>query len=256
MSCGSDAAVYGETVIISHKHRFIMLTPWKTASQTLQSRLKPYDESRYPKFYYFNPHLNRVVHQHITCADLVGLPEGRLGYFVGTFVRNPYDRAYSGFWQLQRGMVEQRKWSYPDDHWIGDLVSKQWSEIHSQFCRAEFDFDKWMKVIGDEQIYEIGNNSSFNLHPAHYWTHLAGEKIANFVGKVEAFESDFQRFVSAVGIGHVEMINANVVDLRGDVESNPFGYKYLNRMNAASRSRINDLFDRDFELFGYEKCSH
>ena len=244
-----------ETVIISHKHRFIMMAPWKTASQTLQARLKPYDESTYPKFYYFNPHLNRVVHQHITCADLLSLPEGRLGYSVGAFVRNPYDRAYSGFWQLQRGMVEQQKWTYPDA-WIGDLVRKQWSELHAQFGRAEFDFDKWINIIGDEQVYEIGNNSSFNLHPAHYWTHVAGEKIAGFVGKVEAFESDFQRFISEVGIDQVEMLNANVADLKGDAESNPFGYRYVNRMNSASRSRINDLFDRDFELFGYEKCPH
>ncbi len=242
-------------MIISHKHRFIMLTPWKTASQTLQARLNPYDESTYPKFYYFNPHLNRVVHQHLTCADLVGLPEGRLGYFVGAFVRNPYDRAYSGFWQLQRGMVEQQKWSYPEP-WIGDLVRKQWSDIHSQFCRAEFEFDKWMRIIGDEQIYEVGNNSSFNLHPAHYWTHVASDKIANFVGKVEAFEGDFQRFLTEVGIGHIEMINANVVDLKGDADFNPFGYRYVDRMNSASRSRINDLFDRDFEMFGYEKCSY
>jgi hypothetical protein len=255
MSCDSDACVYGETVIISHKHHFIMLTPWKTASQTLQARLKPYDESTYPKFYYFNPRLNRVVHQHITCADLVSLPEAQLGYFVGAFVRNPYDRAYSGFWQLQRGMVEQQKWNYPDP-WIGDLVRKQWLELHLQFCRAEFEFDKWMTIVGDEQIYEIGNNSSFNLHPAYYWTHVADDKIADFIGKVEAFESDFQRFISEVGIGDVEMINANVVDLKGDADSNPFGYRYVNRMNSASRNRINDLFARDFELFGYEKCSH
>lgn len=248
-------ALWGEAVILSHKHRFIMLTPWKAASQTLQARLKSYDEGTYPKFYYFNPHLNRVVHQHITCADLASLPEGRLGYFVGAFVRNPYDRAYSGFWQLQRGMVEQQKWSYPAP-WIGDLVRKQWSDLYSQFCRAEFEFDKWIRIIGDEQIYEIGTNSSFNLHPAHYWTHLAGEKIADFVGKIETFDSDFQRFISDVGIGPVETINVNVVDLKGDAESNPFGYKYVNRMNSASRSRINDLFDRDFELFGYEKCAH
>ena len=85
---------------------------------------------------------------------------------------------------------------------------------------------------------------------------MAGEKIANFVGKVETFESDFQRLVSEIGIEHVEIINANVVDLQGDAESNPFGYRYVNRMNSASRSRINDLFDRDFELFGYEKYAH
>lgn len=230
-----------------------MLTPWKTASQTLQSRLKPYDESTYPKYYYFNPHLNRVVHQHITCADLACLPEGQVGYFVGAFVRNPYDRAYSGFWQLQRGMVEQQKWTYQDP-WIGDLVKKQWAELHSQFCRAEFEFDKWIKIVGDELVYEMGNNSSFNLHPAHYWTHVAGKKIVDFVGKVETFESDFQRFISEVGIENVEMSNANISDLQSNAECNPFGYRYVDRMNSASRNRINDLFDRDFALFGYKKC--
>lgn len=242
-------------MIISHKHRFIMLTPWKTASQTVRARLEPYNESTYPKFYYFNAHLNRVVHQHITCADLVNLPEGRLGYLLAAFVRNPYDRAYSGFRQLQRGMVEQLKWSYPD-RWIGDLVKKQWLEIHAQFCRADFDFDKWISIVGDEQVYEVGNNSSFNLHPAHYWTHVAGEKIASFVGKVETFESDFQRFLAEVGIEHTDEVNANVTDLMGDAESNASGYRYINRMNSVSRSRITDLFARDFDLFDYEKCSY
>ena len=29
--------------------------------------------------------------------------------------------------------------------------------------------------------------------------------------------------------------------------------RYLSRMNAASISKINTLFDTDFELFGYKK---
>ena len=38
-----------------------MLAPWKTASRTMYARLWEYDESRYPRFFYFNRYLNRVV---------------------------------------------------------------------------------------------------------------------------------------------------------------------------------------------------
>ncbi len=229
-----------------------MLAPWKTASQTARLRLETYNESTYPRFYYFNLYLNRVVHQHITCADFLSLPESRLGYFVGAFVRNPYDRAYSGFSQLQKGMVAQQSWSYPTP-WIRDLVMKQCTEIYSQFCRAEFEFDEWIKIIGDEQIYEIGRNSSFNLHPAHYWTHVAGQQCVDFIGRVENFEVDFQEFLSRVGIDRLDPVNSNVADLEGSAASNPFGYRYVDRMNAASIGKINRLFAEDFDFFGYER---
>ena len=57
-------------MIISHKNKFVMLEAWKTASQTLRARLRDHNESQYPGFFHFNPHLNRVVHQHITRAEL------------------------------------------------------------------------------------------------------------------------------------------------------------------------------------------
>ena len=95
-------------MIISHAKRFVMLLPWKTASQTMVLRLSQYNESPYNRFFYFNAHLNRVVHQHITCADFACLPESKLGYFLASYVRNPYDRAYSGFRQLQKDIKGQR----------------------------------------------------------------------------------------------------------------------------------------------------
>ena len=49
-------------MIISHQKRFVMFLPWKTASQTIALRLQPYNESPYGRFFYFNSHLNRVVH--------------------------------------------------------------------------------------------------------------------------------------------------------------------------------------------------
>src|SRR5258708_33011502 len=95
------------SMLICHSKRFILLSPWKLASQTLKCRLRNYSEGSYSTSYNFNPILNRLVHQHMTCADFAVLPESRLGYTVAAFVRNPYDRAYSGFYQLQRDFHSQ-----------------------------------------------------------------------------------------------------------------------------------------------------
>ena len=89
-------------MIVSHAKQFVLMAPWKTASSTSHATLGHYNESPYDRGFHWNPTLGRVVHQHLTLADLLALPEGQLGYKIGAFVRNPYDRAYSGFMQLQR----------------------------------------------------------------------------------------------------------------------------------------------------------
>jgi hypothetical protein len=70
-------------VIISDKSHFVLLSPWKTASSTSHLRLVAYNESPYSRFFYFNPFLQRVLHQHITYPEFAALPEGRKGISPG-----------------------------------------------------------------------------------------------------------------------------------------------------------------------------
>jgi hypothetical protein len=238
-------------MIISHRKRFVLYLPWKTASQTMLQRLERYNDSPYSAFFYFNPHLNRVVHQHITCADFACLPESKLGYFAASFVRNPYDRVYSGFRQLLKDAREQVQFTYPEP-WIRDHVVSQLAENLQQLCAAKFQFDAWLEHVRDEQIYEIGRNTNFPLHPSHYWTHRAGRQAVDFIGRVETFEADFQELLARLQIEQVITGNANVVDLEGNAAQNPFGYRYIDRMSSRSIDKINRLFARDFELFHYE----
>lgn len=239
-------------MIISHQKRFVMLLPWKTASQTMVVRLIPYNESPYDSYFHFNPQLNRVVHQHMTLADYRCLPESRLGYFAAAFVRNPYDRVYSGFRQLQKDLETQPELPYPDP-WIRDLVMRQLSENLSQLREAEYRFDRWLELVADEQVYEAGRNTNFPLHPAHYWTHQGGRRAVDFIGRVETFEADFERFRKKVRIGTLARENANVVDLEGGASANLHGYRYVDRMNPRSVEKINRLFAADFDLFGYPR---
>jgi Sulfotransferase family len=230
-----------------------MFRPWKTASQTVHARLKPYDESPYSGFFYFNRYLNRVVHQHITCAEFICLPESKLGYLTASFVRNPYDRTYSGFLQLKRDIQQQPVATFPKP-WIHELVIKQLEENRIQLQRANFQFDEWLELVDESQIYEIGRNSNFPLHPAHYWTHVAGENFVSFVGRVEHFETDFQDFLLRVGItGPIERINANVSNSIDAATDDLSKYKYASLMSVRSIDKINALFAADFEIFGYLK---
>jgi hypothetical protein len=229
-----------------------MLLPWKTASQTAVGRLLEYDESPYSKFFEFNVYLNRVVHQHLTYADLTALPEFNLHYFIASFVRNPYDRAYSGFLQLQEDAKNQPGMDF-GPAWIRDLVRGQIVENMKQMIEASYEFNAWLDLIKPEQIYEAGRNTNFPLHPAHYWTHSNGNQAVQFVGKVENFEVDFAKFAEAVNLETVSTINRNVRDLLGNSKDNQFGYRYVDRMNSRSIAKINELFAEDFEIFGYEK---
>jgi len=238
-------------MIISHRKKFVVFAPWKTASSTIHLRLAPVNESPYDRFYNFNAYLNRVVHQHITCAEFCSLPESRLGYFTASFVRNPYDRVYSGFRQLQTQVQQQPKAEFRQA-WIRDLVIRQLTENFSQLCQAGFEFNKWLDLLREYQIYEVGHNTSLPLHPAHYWTHIKGAQFVDFIGRVETFENDFAAFCIKVGVDQFEPANSNIV-------VNPAGlkateYKYVDRMTRKSLDKVNTLFYRDFEIFGYARC--
>ncbi len=236
-------------MIISHQRRFVMLAPWKTASSTAHHRLRPYNESPYSRFYHYNPYLQRVVHQHLTYAEYQCLPESRLGYYTGAFVRNPYDRVYSGFLQLQRDLEAQPGSDFPAP-WIRSLVLRQLAENRAQLAAAAFEFDGWWRLVEEHQIYDIGRNSSFPLHPAFFWTGLGGRRNVDFVGRVESFEQDFASFCAQAGLDPPEAASVNVTGAP-PATGEDAAPRHLGRMSAYSISKINALFANAFELFGY-----
>lgn len=239
-------------MIISHSCRFVLLSPWKTASQTTQARLATFQESTYESFYHFNPILNRVVHQHLTCSEFSCLPEASRGYRTASFIRNPYDRAYSGFLQVQRDVENQPLRDYPAP-WIRELIGRQVEENRRHLEQAQYDFDAWIDLLKEDRVRNVGGNSSLPLHPAHYWTHLGRRPFVEFVARVERFEEDFRRLTAWLGIEaeKIAVTNCNQSGLPG---LGSHGYRHIHRMNARSITKINHLFADDFDLLGYEKC--
>jgi Sulfotransferase family len=237
-------------VIISHERRFVILAPWKTASMTIWARLGYLDQSPYHPFYDLNPILGRVVHRHLTYADFAALPESRLDYFTAVFVRNPYDRVYSGFREAQRSLETHPRAPYPSET-VRRLAMGWLTESFAGLAMAGYDFDRWVAALDEAVVAQVGRNPAVPLHPAHYWTHDNGRQAVDFIGRVENFEEDFSRLCAAIGVEHYERVNDNVSDGRLQTTDDPRGYRHLDRMNLASRQRIEALFARDFELFGY-----
>lgn len=237
-------------MIISHANKFVILAPWKTASSTMDARFAALNESPYSRFYYFSPYLNRVTHQHLTCAEFAALPESRLGYASAAFVRNPYDRVYSGFVQVQRDIVSQSAAGYPSP-WIRDLVLRQLAENRSQLERAGHDFNEWVASLTEDQIYNVGRNTSLPLHPAHYWTQLSGARYVSFIGRVETFEADLEALCFQFGVPVPAKHDRNVSQEPNARSQLGERYRHGGRMNRRSLDKINSLFAEDFALFGY-----
>lgn len=237
-------------MILNYDKKFAIFSPWKTASSTMATRLVHYDQSPYSRFYDFNPYLQRIVHQHITVADYKALPENSFDLKRVSFVRNPYDRVYSGFLQIQKDLKEQPLMGFPAQ-WIRNHVLMQLALNEERLQKANFDFDAWFALIEPEDIYQIGGNSSFPMHPSHYWTHDHEHKFVDFLGKVETFEDDFVKLLDFLKISDsYNLENANVNHLGGEESSTT--YKYISKMSKASIEKINHLFEKDFQLFGYE----
>ncbi|MBR7801557.1 sulfotransferase family 2 domain-containing protein [Undibacterium fentianense] len=238
-------------MIISHQHRLVILFPWKTASQTIRFRLKHLDQSPYPKSYHFNPYLQRVVHQHITLADFSLLPEAQLGYRLAVFVRNPYDRVYSGFQQILRDALSQPKWQLPAS-WIHQLVTQQLADNFEEICRSSFDINRWFAQLPLHKILELGRNSSLYLHPCSYWTHRVDQLVVDFVGKVESFEEDFARLCELYGLEPASTVSVNQTPASELPKVQAIhGFRYAKLFEPQNIEKINAVFKSDFVHFNY-----
>jgi len=240
-------------VIISHQWRFVLLATWKSASSTLHLRLGALNESPYPRSYYFNPFLNRIVNQHITYAEFEQLPEARMGYRGAAFVRNPYDRFYSGFRQLRRDVRLQPCAPFPEP-WIREKVLLELAKNRAQLARANYDINEWVCGITEDQILDAGANATFPLHPAHYWTHSEGSQRVDFIGRVEDFDSDYARFRAEVGISVADLREGNANAANNIRRPDPAtGYRHAHLLDRYSIEKINAVMALDFALFGYHR---
>lgn len=211
-------------MVISHRYNYIYFVVPKCASATIRQSLQSFTDIGYPVSQY---------EQHVTirqflASELAGLLDKP--YLRFTFVRNPYDRIYSGYQQDKLGSVTWEKWitaKSPIFKEIGDDFNKYIMK-HVRHADRENDW-QWIHFC-----------------PMHHFAYLDGEKIAQFIGKSETIQQDLQELgrILNINIQKSEDYNINTPPQKD--------LKYLNKYDRATIEVINEIYADDFRLFNYE----
>ena len=227
-------------MIISHRHKFIWFQPWKIASNTIFTRIGHLNQSIYPQESYFNKILGKLSSKHIDLCDFKKLPEFKLDYRTVCFVRNPYDRFYSGFLQCRKDYITEFGNDFSLKPW-GTLLEKGFKN----YCN--FAEDKFVK-----SEYFFPNISNFDN------VYLNKKKYVNFVGFIERFENDFTEICKKLAIEAQNQNSLHIEKAQNPCDPhmiNQNEYKYLNHYDKEMVETVNLIFKLDFKHFGFQKIT-
>jgi len=212
-------------MVISHRYKFLYFVIPKTASATLRKSLEPFVDIGWPV----------TKHpQHVTVAAFLQSEHAELfdQYLKFTCVRNPYDRLYSGYLQDRFAAENYPRWTKvkkPIFDRIGDDFSTYFND-HA--IRADLEND-WQWIC-------FCPMSAFALGPD-------GGLAMDFVGRAETLEQDIGALATLTGAPITKAPDENV--RQGVCRTRP---KYLEHFDRKTIASVNEIYRRDFELFGYE----
>lgn len=211
-------------MVISHRYRFLYFVVPKTGSATLRKSLEPFVDIGWPV---------TQGEQHTTVPSFLRSEHASLfdDYFKFTFVRNPYDRLYSGYLQDRYAAEKSPRWAKakkPVFDRIGDDFNAYFNDhvVHAD-------------VENDWQWICFCPMSEFAVHPG-------GDMAMDFIGRAESLEQDIGELAATLGVPMLKAPDENV--RQGICLTEP---KYLRHFDRATVAAVNRLYRRDFELFGY-----
>ena len=204
------------STIISHSKKFIFIHNYKVAGISISAVL-----SRYEPLYWVRTALRRMgVRQYypalanypqhagaLVVRDLIG--ERRFSdYYKFTFVRNPWDWQVSLYHYMRQSKT----------HYQHELVQG-------------FSFDDYINWrVHDDLQLQCTRFSDQN-----------GDILADFVGRFENLEADFEKVCGELSIG-----------MRLPHKNRSRHTAYRDYYTDRTRALVQEAFARDIDLFGYE----
>jgi hypothetical protein len=134
-------------------------------------------------------------------------------YFKFVFVRNPYDRAVSG-------------WNY-----------------NMETNKLNIDFNIYMRmqdIVSDDEYWHCFLPQSESVCDEN------DNYFVNFVGKFENLEEDFQKILKLIGFNDIKH---NFEIKKNNRKHNSYKKYY----DQETLNIVNEIYSKDFELFGYTK---
>lgn len=212
-------------MVISHRHEFLYFVIPKTGSATLRKSLEPYVDIGWPVSNY---------KQHETIREFLDSELSALfrKYKKFTFVRNPYDRLYSGYLQDRFASQNYPRWAKAKQP-IFDKLGDDFPTYFNEYVLHADIVSNWEWIC-------FCPMSEFALGPD-------GELAMEFVGRSENLAEDVGKLASFIGLPIVKAADENVRS--GLCDAKP---KYLAHFDRRTVAAINETYQQDFNLFGYE----
>ena len=212
---------------ISHRNRYLYFVVPKCASATVRLSLAPYTDIGYP--------VTKGV-QHMTIESFLASEHASLwdaGYFRFSFVRNPYDRLYSGWLQDRYASTQSPRWK--------QAKAALFERVGDDFCRY---------VV--EHVRRADRIHAWDWIcwcPMHAFAYRDEALALDFVGRAEDVAGGLAALSERLGvpIAKAEDANVNVAPTTG--------LKYLAQYDRATVEVVNEIYADDFRLFGYEMLS-
>ena len=191
-------------MIISHKHQFIFLANAKTGTSSMYSVLEQFNETKFK--------------QHKTLGagfNSVNLDFDFSNYFIFCFVRNPWDRTISRYYQQQKPINLHHPWR------------KYLHRLAHKYSPRDF-----LKKV-DESFFKRGAQSNYYL--------LEGNLI-NFVGRFENLQEEFYVACDKIGIPRQQLPHKN----KGKHKH------YTEYYDGKTEQIVAEKHAKDIEHFGYK----
>ena len=167
--------------------------------------------------------------RHATLTKLLRAEPDLADYWSFGFVRNPWARMVS-WWSMVAGVFDKIEAGVPN------AVRKIENHPKAWLPEGEFkdDFDRFV-LEGTEKIPKVGRPQSRTLS-------RADGAMADFVGRLENFDEDFNVVRERLGLAPLEVVPRRNKSSHGD---------YRDYYNDVTRKKVAEVFARDIETFGY-----
>lgn len=214
-------------MVISDRHRYLYFVIPKCGSATVRHALAPYTDIGYPVTN-FEQHV--TIEKFLVRYDV----EDRFGgSFKFTFVRNPYDRLYSGFRQDMLASTRWAPWTKAKKP-IFDVVGDDFNAYMQDFVTRADIVHAWDWVC---------------FCPMVEFSHRDGVCALDWIGRTESLETDLLGLAGKLGIS---IDNIESLNVRTPVQATaPDQPKYMSHYSRSTVALVNALYADDFAAFGY-----
>jgi hypothetical protein len=223
---------------VNHENKIIFIHIPKTGGSSIRKFLNltrsEEDPSNQGTIDYFKAQKIDYDYNHPTAYAYkrYGLKEYFETYFKFTFVRNPYDRCLSQFFWANGG------------HQKRDILPSRapWLDL-----KPKKDFSK--KAFSNFLVKYTRQTNSYKSHRVCQSNFILDENensLVDFIGKYENLKEDLIKILGIL------KINKSIDELLHR-HKNLVEYDKSQYLTAKNKELIYNKFQKDFELFGYEK---